>query len=372
MSHFIEHMVFKGTSKMAPEEIERLIKSYGGRIAGATSFDSMYYSITVLPEYLDQGMAILKEMMLDAVFRQADFQREKKVILNEMRLRRDDPHALSLMRLWDQAYLRHPYRYPIIGYENLFERLNREDLLGYYNKVFVPNNIIVTVVGDIEIEAVESSVRDLFEDFRISDYRPVVVPEEPGQIGRRFHEERIQTNLSYLAIGFHSTSLLSDDLFAMDCLAIILGRGDASRLNRDLVKNRNIAFSAGSFNYTPKDPGLFIITSILDEDNMDPAARDIFRHIDALKREPVSEDELKRAKRLVLGDYAFSRQSIQSIAADLAQSEYLTGNPDFSKRYVEGVQAVTADEITAAARKYLVRENSTEIRVVPKREGRRA
>ncbi|MFH1995500.1 MAG: insulinase family protein, partial [Candidatus Omnitrophota bacterium] len=368
ISHLIEHMLFKGTRERSPEEIDRSIKSYGGRINGATSLDTTYYSVSVLPEYLRQTAAILKDMMTNAAFDEKELQNEKRVVLHEMKFRRDDPTRRIMLRLWEQAYIRHPYRFPVIGYEEALKKISRDDIVAYYRTVYAPNKMIVTITGDIKTGEAETIVREVFGAIEPGSYRSAVNPIEPDQVIKRSLDESIETNLAYLAMGFHSTSLLDRNLFALDVLAIILGRGDESRLNTSLVKEDEIAYSVSAYNYTPKDPGLFIISAVTDTKNIDKVARNVLKNIDVFKHERVSDDDLERAKNQVLGDYIFSRQSVQALASDIAQSEELTGSAAFSERYVAGIRSVTRDAIQEVAQRYFAETNLTEVRLTPKPE----
>lgn len=366
ISHFVEHMVFKGTRTRKAGDIEREVKSYGGLINGATSQDLTSFQVTVPSKNLRDCLHLLKDMLLDASFESGEFERERDVILKEIRLNNDEPQSAIVKLLYETAYIKHPYKYPVIGYEEEFKRLKREDLIKYYNRMYVPNRIVVTIVGGNGDEnAVISSVENEFKDFRPPDYRIEGQTFEPLQIGKRHLENAAQINLSYLALGFHSTSLLDKDLFAMDVLSMILGRGDNSRLNTVLFKEKGLIHSISSWNYTPRDPGLFVITALLDKENLDSAGRAIFYEIENLRNGTFGDKEVESAKRMALADYIFSRQTLEEEASGICENEILTGNFDFARRYVDGIQAVSKEDLRRVANKYLVDDNLTVVRLVP-------
>ncbi len=371
ISHLVEHMLFKGTRARKSGDIEKEVRSYGGLIDGAVSSDFTSYEITVPAKYFSNALALLKDMLLNAAFDPAEMEKEKEVILKEVNLNEDDPDKKVILSLFFNAYLRHPYRYPAIGYENLLKGLTREDLVKYYNSRYVPNNMVITIVGGMDEKDAVSQVDKEFEDFRPPNYKPLNTgEEEPPQLGKKLIEEQAPAALSYLAMGFHSTGILNKDLIAMDVLSMILGRGNNSRLNRVLLEDKRAAHSVSASNYTPDDPGLFIISAIADKDNIEICEKLILEEIKRTKDEYVEDRELETAKRMVLSDYILSRETIQEQAKDLCENEIMTGNYDFSSRYIEGVRKVTKSDIRRAAAGYLNNDNLTEVRLFPKTDSR--
>jgi len=369
ISHLIEHMIFKGTPTRDAATIERQVKSFGGTINGATSLDTTSYQITVLSGYLPDAADLLKDMLFNPSFDKDELTKEKEVIKNEMRLRRDDPSQRISQLLWERAYQKHPYRYPVIGYEGIFDRLTRDDVVRYHGMSYAPNNMIIAVVGAVDPQATKALLREKFGSLQMGRIRSVAVPKEPPQIAKISYEEEAPINLSYVTLGFHSTSLLHEDLFALDVLSAILGEGNNSRLNTALVKESSIAYTVGVFNYTPEDPGLFLISTITEPERVGPVIQGILKEIKKVKHSPVADDELERVKNSVVGEYIFSRQVIQAVATDITTSEHLTGTDDFSRRYIAGIQAITPQDIQRVAAAYLGEDNLTEIRLNPRKAG---
>jgi zinc protease len=150
ISHMVEHMLFKGTKTRKAGDIEKEVRSYGGSIDGSVSSDSTVYQITVPAEYFPNALALLKDMLLNAAFESGEFEKEREVVLKEVKLNEDDPEKKTIISLFANAYTRHPYRYPAIGFESLLKALTRDDLVKYYEKRYVPNNIVISVVGGID------------------------------------------------------------------------------------------------------------------------------------------------------------------------------------------------------------------------------
>jgi zinc protease len=191
--------------------------------------------------------------------------------------------------------------------------------------------------------------------------RNVVIarPIEPGQVTERFLEEKADIDGAYMNMSFHSTDLLNKGVYAMDLLSLILGQGESSILNEALRMKDRIALSISSYNYTPRDPGLFVISSVLKEDNVNQAMEAILDEIERLKQNGVKEDDLQKAKNNFIAGYIYQKETIESQANDIAQSQILTGSPDFFKQYIENIKMVTIEDVRQAASKYLNRQNMT-------------
>jgi zinc protease len=366
ISHLVEHMLFKGTKDRPAGAIEKEVKSYGGIINGSTSADITDYHILLPPQYLPQGLSLLKDMLLNAAFDPRELAKEKDVVLKEINLNEDEPQSRLFKRLNETAYMRHPYKYPTIGYADRLRALTRDDVAGYYNKMYVPNRMVLSIVGGVDVsDAVEKASAE-FGAFRPPDYSSVgPLPVEPSQTNPRRLQEDSRVNLAYLAVGFHSTGILDDDLFAMDVLSMILGRGDNSRLNKNLLKDARIVYSISSWNNTPRDPGIFMVNAVLDGSNADRVEDAVMAQIDKLRKEDVSDGELEAARRMAIADLVSSLKTVDAEADDMGSNYILTGSPDFSRRYVEGVQAVSKDDIRRVANKYLKRSAMTAVRLVP-------
>ncbi|MFH1190486.1 MAG: pitrilysin family protein [Candidatus Omnitrophota bacterium] len=366
ISHLVEHMVFKGTASRPAGAIEKEVRSYGGIMNGSASSDVTDLYIVLPSENLPQAVAILKDMLLNARMDPSELASEKEVILKEMRLGKDEPQSRLIRALNATAYLSHPYKFPVIGYEANFNALTVDDVMKYYKTRYVPNRIIVTVVGGIDASGAISAVEKEFKDFRIADYGiPDAVPQEPPQIQPRSAAEHMETSLAYLAMGFHSTGLLNEDLFAMDALSVILGRGDNSRLNTALYKDKALVHTISAWNHTPRDPGLFTITAILDKDNLDRAEKQVMEELTRVRGELVSDRELDSAKRVLSADLIATLGTIQGQAGDISAGYALTGSGTFARRYIEGIRAVTKEDVKAVAERYLRADNLTTVRMLP-------
>lgn len=366
ISHFVEHMLFKGTKKFAVGEIEKKIKSMGGYMNGATSLDATTYVITAPSEYVSDILMLLCDMLFNASFKEEEFNKEKNVILKEIRLREDEPSQYINELLYENAYLNHPYKYPVIGYEPIFKNLKRQDLINYYNRNYVAPNIIVSIAGNIDIKKTGLDVEKVFGGIQRKSPQSIVLYEEPPINGCREMVKFYPTPLAYIMLGFEGTDINSNDLYSLDALAIILGQGESSRLQKALIKEKRIAYDISSWNYTPRDRGLFEIFAAMEPEKYQEVIDDIFKEIEKIKSGGVSESELLKAKKEILSSYIFSRENSSAQAHDLSSNEAYTGDINFSKLYVQRINSLKISDIKIAANKYLLPENFVKIILLPK------
>ncbi|HOX09410.1 MAG TPA: pitrilysin family protein [Candidatus Omnitrophota bacterium] len=370
ISHFVEHMLFKGTANLPVGEIEKRIKSYGGSINASTSHDKTAVYFTVEAKHLEKALSLLSDFVFNPSFNESEFQKEKEVILNEIRMGRDDPSRESSRLLWETAYSTHPYRYPVIGYEELFRQLKRSDLVEYHSAHYVPNNCALSIVGDVgEQEALKYCAETLGKLPRRPD--PVIIKAaEPLQMSERSAQARKEgLKLSRVLIAFHTTSLADKDLYPLDLLAAVLGQGESSRLYRSIIKDKRLAFSVSAYNYTPSDPGIFIVSMVLDEANASRAVEAVLSEISAVKKRSLTSRELAKVKRAVISDYIYGKESIETQADDLVSGYVFTGDYNYSRRYIEGLGRVRAADIRRAASHYLNIDNMTVVKLMPALKG---
>jgi len=369
ISHFVEHMLFKGTKSLPnPGDIEKAIKSMGGYINAFTSYDVTGLHLIVPSAHLYEALEIARDIASVSLFDPDEVEKERKVILKEIRLHNDNPSRYLSQLLWFNMFKVHNYRLPMIGYESIFKELKREDLLDYYKTTYIPDNMALSVVGDMVPGEAFKKIEELFGAIKRVSPRQACTQEEPPQIAQIELEEERDVALTYMAMGFHSVSANDKDMFSLDVLSTILGGGDDARLFKALYKQKNLVYSIGSANITPKDPGVFGISAVLKGENAGKATDEIWNQIENLKKNFVTDKELEKAKNSVLCDYLFARQTVQEKASDLVSSEVLIGDYGFSKKYVERVRAVTKEDVREAAQKYLRKENSTLVKLIPRKK----
>jgi len=366
ISHFLEHLIFKGTHKLNADQLKRKIKAIGGILNGSTGLDSAEYHITVPKENFETAVDLIIDMVTELNFSDEDFEAEKEVILKEIKMHRDDPMSRRMDLLFRQAFRTHVYKDPIIGYESLFKKLSKEDVRKYHKAAYVPGRIVVGAAGGIPTDSAIKTIESKIKKFKREKPWNPNISVEPVQTSERTVVFDGDVALGYMTIGYHSTSIYSGDLYAGDVLAMILGQGDDSRLNKVLVKEKQLLHSVSSFNYTPKYPGLFIITAIGDPDKLEEAREEIFSVIKNIEEGGVSDKEVQKAKNLAVSAHIQSQENIYNVTSSMTNSELLTGDPAFGDRYVEKISGVENLEVKIFAGEWLNNNKSTTVMLLPK------
>lgn len=366
MSHVLEHMLFKGTAKRGVGTISKEVENKGGDINAYTSFEQTVYHIDLPAENWQTAVDILADCMMNATIPVEELGREKEVILREMAMNKDDPARRSGRMLAETAYSTHPYRYTTIGYPDIYDRITRDDVVAYYKKMYVPNNIIFVVVGDLNAGDVEQFLRHLTQDWKMGGVEPIALPVEPPQLATRERHEEMDIKLSHVQLGWHGPAMTDPDMYPLDVLAIIAGQGRSSRLYRELRQNQGLVFSIDAGNWTPRYPGLFEVDLLAAADKRDAAIQAARDQMKRFINEPVTDTELQRAIKATLAGHIARLKTMSGQASDLASNELLTGNPNFSETYVTQIAKVRAEDLRRVAEKYFKDENLTIVTLNPR------
>jgi len=371
LSHYLEHVVAGGsTASFSEAEAQNTLKSVGGASNAYTSYDRTVYFINTTGEHYLEALRLLFSYVSESLLEPKEVVREKAVIQQEFKLGENNP-GRQLWQLFVQtSYLRHPIRYPVIGYEDVFVNISRDDLLDYYRQRYTPQNMVVTIVGDMSTAEALRKVLELSGNMVRTYDPPVVVETEPAQNTPRWAEKSFPpARLTTMMLGFHTIPLTHSDLYPLDVLAIILGEGRTSRLYRGLKDNKELVLSVDASSWTPAyAPGLFSFSFSLDRQKVEPTLTAVWEEIARVKKDLVKKSELEKAKRQIIADFTFSKQSAAGMASSLASSFADTGDPYFDGQYVKRIKSVTREEIRRVARTYLRQEVSTVAIVSPPRE----
>src|SRR5438552_17093190 len=366
LSHILEHMLFKGTKTRSTNEIAQKIQDVGGYINAYTSFDRTVFWIDVPKDGVATALDVLTDAMMNSTLPPEEYRKEQEVIRRELAMGMDDPDRMAGLLLFATAYQRHPYRFPVIGEIEIYNQLTQEQVMQYYKTRYVPNNLTFTIVGDVDTEKVRQQLAELFKLYPEQSVKPVFIPAEPPQLGRREAHQEFPTELTHLELAWHIPEITSPDVPALDLLSTILGDGRSSRLYRRVREEAGLAFSISAFSYTPGDPGLFGIDATLDPKKRDAAEQLVLRIIDEVKQAGVTAEELTKAKKIMLSHHLGALTTMRGQASDIGSNWLLTRNLNFSRDYLDAVQKVSADDIKRVAATYLTENNLTVISLNPK------
>ncbi|MDZ4815488.1 MAG: pitrilysin family protein [Verrucomicrobiota bacterium] len=359
LSHILEHMLFKGTSTRSNSQIALTIQDYGGYVNAYTSYDRTVYHIDGPSKGWDIFTEVLADAMRNSTLPAEEYDKEQEVIRREFAMGYDNPDRMLGLLLFEQAYSIHPYRYPVIGHKQIYDRLTRQDVLEYYKLKYVPQNITYVIVGDVDGQAVEEKMRKLVSDWKRGPLPPDLIPTEPRQLGKREVHRESNVNISRIEMAWHIPSISHPDMPALDILAYILGQGRSSRLYKELRDKRAIVKSIESFSYTPAYDGLFGVSAMMDPDKRAQVEEAVDAEIKKLQGSLVSEAEVSKAKRSILVGQLNSRRTMAGMAAELGSNYFMTRDLSFTKRYLDAIQKVTREDLQRVARAYLIETGQT-------------
>jgi zinc protease len=366
LSHILEHMLFKGTKTRSTNQIAQKIQDVGGYINAYTSFDRTVFWIDVPKDGVATALDVLADAMMNSTLPPEEYQKEQEVIRREFAMGMDDPDRMAGLLLFATAYQRHPYRFPVIGEIEIYNQLTQEQVMQYYKTRYVPNNLTFIVVGDVDARKVRQQLIDLFRPYPEKSLKPVFIPAEPPQLGRREVHQEFPTELTHLSLAWHIPEVTNPDVPALDLLSTILGEGRSSRLYRRVREETGLAFHIAAFSYTPGDPGLFGIDATLDPKKREAAEQLVLRIIDEVKQTGVTAEELAKAKKISLSHHLGALTTMRGQASDIGSNWLLTRNLNFSRDYLDTVQKVTLDDIKRVAATYLKESNLTVVSLNPK------
>jgi len=367
LSHYLEHMMFKGTPKYGPRVFSRLLEGEGASENAFTGQDATVYYVTIAAEKIDLVLDLEADRMRHLLLDPKEVDSERKVIMEERRTRTDDdPVGALAEELNAIAFKAHPYRIPPIGFVTDIPQLSAEDLRAWYDTYYRPNNAILVLVGDFAAPEMLGKVRARFADVPRGPDPPPVRVVEPEQLGERRLWVRKEAQLPVIFIGYHAPNHRAPESYALDVLSTVLSGGRASRLYRKLVYEERLALDAGG-DYTrlSLDPDLFTFyATVLPEKTVEEAERALLAEVERLQKEPIAEEELQRAKNQIEAAFVFRQDSTYERAATLGRNE-LVGGWRLRDDYLPKIRAVTAAELQDAARRYFVPEHQTIAILVP-------
>ena len=366
LSHILEHMLFKGTKTRTTNAIAQKIQDVGGYINAYTSFDRTVFWIDVPKDGVAAALDVLSDAMMNSTLPPEEYLKEQEVIRREFAMNLDDPDRMTGLLLFATAFQKHPYRLPVIGQMEIYNQLTQEQVMQYYKTRYVPNNLTFIVAGDVDPEKVHQQLADFFKAYPERSLKPVFIPEEPPQLGRREVHNEFATELTRLSLAWHIPEITHPDVPALDLLSTVLGDGRSSRLYRRVREEAGLAFAVSAFSYTPGDPGLLGVDATVDPRKREAAQRLILQIIGEVKQAGVTADELMKAKKISLSHHLDALVTMRGEASDIGGNWLLTRNLNFSRDYLAAVQKVTLDDIRRVAAKYLVDANLTVVSLNPK------
>ena len=365
ISHFLEHLFFKGTQNHPCGEFDKILESKGAITNAATSKDFTHYYITIASNYFDLALALHADMLLNPQIPRKEMEKERKVVIEEIAKSANVPNTICYENLNKLLYATHPYKRRVIGSQAVIENVTREEILDYYKAHYTPSNMVTLVVGDVEPAHALEVIK---KEFNVPYKKPVVKQYKREKM--LTEQKRITTyadkSTGYMMIGFRGVSLTESDSYALDVLATILGSGRTSKLYQSLKEQKQLVNSISAMEASLKDDGMFIIQSSFVPQNCKKVEKAIFEEISNIKSKGVTEIELNTAKKMIESDTYYARESVTNIATEMGYITTISGDIQYYKDYIKNINKVSADDVKRVANKYLTQNNSAVSIVLPK------
>lgn len=378
ISHWVEHMMFQGTPTLGKGEVFRKVNSIGGVLNAFTWLDYTAYFETLPSHRLDLSIAIESDRMANSLFLSGEVERERTVIISEREGSENSPTYLLGEELGATAFLAHPYGHSVIGWKSDLQSMTRDQLYDHYRSHYVPNNAIVVVVGDFDIEALLAQIREKFEPIPSGPQLPEVRTTEPPQRGERRVTVRHPAGVPQLEVAYHAPAVSSPDAFPMLLLDAVLSGGKpmgmfgsrgarmgrSSRLYRALVDGGLASGASSSFALT-KDPYLFGIDATpRPEVTLEDLERAVFQEVEKLQRYGLSEEEFERGLKQVKAQLVYGSESVTDQGYWLGALETIDRYETYTQM-LERLEKVTPEDVRRVAEQYLTESNRTVGRLIP-------
>jgi len=368
LSHMLEHMMFKGTAKYPKGSFSRQIRKNGGMDNAFTSQDFTAYFENLAADRVELALEMEADRMQGLILDQNELKTEREVVKEERRLRsEDDPQGALVETLFAQAYLSHPYHWPVIGWFGDLDAMTLEDLQRHYDTFYSPNNATLLVVGDIQAESLLATIKQLFEPIpRGPEPKPVMTMEAEQKGERRFLLKR-EAQVPFVMMGYRVPNYTSEDSYALDVLESILSRGKSSRLYQSLVYDQKLSLAVGAeYGLMQADPGLFYFYALVSPGQKVETVEEALRkEIMRLQSDPPTDLELQRAKNQVEAARWFEQDSNFRHAMLLGQAETVGAGWRKVDQFLDRIRAVTAKDVQRVARQYLIEDARTVGTLIP-------
>lgn len=353
IAHFLEHMLFKGTTSRSAEAIARAVDSIGGNLDAYTTKEIVSYNTKVLDEHLPVAWDILSDLVLNPVFDESELEKEKGVILEELKMEADNPEYL-VHELFSKAVWRnHGLGQPIIGTRQTIQGFDRDMLREYHRRIYVPANMVVTAAGNLEHDLIVGLVEKSLGGMEAGKKLPA---PKPPKLEAPLILKQKKLQQAHLYIGAPSHPIAHETRFSTYVLNTILGGGMSSRLFQNIRERQGLAYAVMSEIMAYRDSGYLAIYAGTSAESLTKVVASVMEEFKSLKGELVSEEELRRAKEHLKGSLMLSLESTGSRMSNLARQQIFFGRFFSMEELIEGIEKVSARDVQARAEESFVAE----------------
>lgn len=352
ISHFIEHLVFKGTRKYQVGEIAAAVEGAGGELNAYTSFDQTVFYVTISKQFGDTALDVISEMMGFPTFDAQEVDNEREVVIEEIKRGQDSPGRRASQLLFSNVFKKSPYGIPVIGYEKIIRKVSVKKITEYYQSRYVPSNMFLVIAGDFESKEMRKKVQSYFGDFKPYKLKKVRRKKEPAQKNIRIKYEKTEFKQTVAYVNWRIPDVQHKDIPALEVMCSILGQGDSSRLVKKLRIDQPLTNSVGAFAYSMQDDGLLAVSVNVEKENLKESLHGMIPEIARMIEEPVSNEELQRAITNFASHEVYSLETVDNIARKAGSNQFYYDDPNYYQKYMKMVYSLTPADLQKVAKKY--------------------
>jgi predicted Zn-dependent peptidase len=367
ISHLFEHMMFKGSKKFPQDKFDRLVNGNGGINNAWTSFDNTTYYEVMPSDKLDIAVALEADRSRNLLINKDNLNSERNVVINERLWRYDNsPFGAIYEALFNNAYVAHPYRWLPIGFRSDIDAITLEDCLEYYRIHYAPNNSFLVIAGDFDPQAAMKLVKKHYGPLKSEKEPPEVTTVEPEQKGEKRIDYYKVAQLPAVIAGYKIAAGNDPDIIPLRIAGKVLFDGESSRLHHRLVYLDQKALFVQGDAMVSEDPGLFYVAAqAVPGADMAYIEKAIYEEIDRLKKEPISQKELQKAKNQMEAEFVGGLQSNEDRASQVGSFEIDTADFNNIYSYPDKIQAVTAEDVMRVVGKFMTDRSRTVVNLIP-------
>ncbi len=346
ISHFLEHMLFEGTKTRTNRQIAQQIESVGGEMNAATTNERTIFYIHILGRYIDKCLEILADIIKNSIFSEKEFEKERKVILEEISMIQDDPKLFQFDYFMSKLFKKHPSKYPVIGTKESISKMKRGDLVSYFKKYYVPNNMVLAISGNVKniLDKIERYFGDIEPGKEITfEFIKEVKDKKPEG-----YKLRKNIDHSYLILGYKTVPRTNKDSYALDVIQSLLSRGFSSRLLDEIRNKRGLAYNVGAIHESMSTIGYFLSFLSTDKKNLDEARKIL---LEQFNLPGLNEKELKEAKDYIEGNMKIKQEDNKE-RSDFIGFWELVEDCKRAENYFNEIRKVTVNDVKRVVRKY--------------------
>lgn len=368
-AHFFEHLLFEGSANIKRGEFFKYVSSAGGQNNAFTTQDQTFYYEVLPSNQLELGLWLESERLLHAKIEDIGVETQREVVKEEKRMRVDNqPYGRFISEIFVRMFKNHNYRWAPIGSMDHLNAATLKEFMDFYHTYYVPDNAVLTIVGDIQIDKTKLLIEKYFNEIPKGTTKIVRPSKEEPPLGKEvrdvYYDEFVQ--LPLVSYSYRIPSMKHEDQYALDMMSQVLSSGSSSRMNKELVDNKEKALQVFSFNYALEDYGLFITAAIA---GMGVEAKELDElmdiEVEKIKNELISESEFEKIRNQMENQIVNQNSGVQGIAMNLSNSYQFFHNTNRVNTELEGYMKVTREDIKRIANQYLTKENRVVLYYLP-------